>query len=110
MEFEELTMIPITKDEIKKDKTLSWCIKYDLLKQSTISKVINISPMEMYNGKSETIQFMRKYNRTHEKIGQFIFMLGEPIVFYTIPNNNIPNNTDIYNEQNLQYSYDNRYK
>lgn len=110
-ELEHIPMKEISKEEVMKDNTISWIIKYDMLKCDIIYEVnIDISQFDRY---SEEILFMRKYNKENYPMKKFVFNLYTNKVFFTIitPKTQfiIGNIEEIdYNDEILEYSYGRR--
>lgn len=110
----ELSYYPMKKltiDDIKKDNSISWIIKSDLLESDEVYEV-TIEDKE-YDRYSEEIIFMRKYNRKRNNkhsIKKFIFNLYSNKVFFTITKHkyNLTSHKYGYSDTSLEYSYGKR--
>lgn len=104
--FDFCTLTPITLKQIKQLKDIFPIIKYDLLHHTNIY-IVEMNKKELTHLSPE-IQFVRKFNRENAPHKRFIFNIDGQYIFYTITTNEIQTSDEIYNDENLEYAYDNK--
>lgn len=107
-EMHKYPMVAISKDDIMRDKTISWVIKYDLLQAHTIFE-LNTADLSIYDRYSEHIIYFRRYNRENYPNRKYVFCLHTDRIFYTISTiePQISENNP-YDEDSLEYNYGRR--
>ena len=120
------TMIPIQREDVIKDKDISWIIKPELLEATNIYLVSTYNNNDNrdnigYDNKKnkrygycnsfsgQEIKTIRKFNRDNEFKQQFVFNLNVDRMFFIEHITQLPIITNfIYNDKILEYGYGKR--